>query len=112
MLVGLNAEMFFETGLEIRTRSPLPATTFPLGYANGTIGYLPRAEDYPSGGWDLEASYAVPDLIFQVHPHPVALHPDSEGRAVEASVALIHELLSRDSRDPPSATESSPQMRR
>ena len=112
VLVGLNAEMFFETGLEIRARSPLPATTFALGYANGTIGYLPRAEDYPSGGWDLEASYAVPDLIFQVHPHPVALHPDSEGRAVEASLALIQELLSRDSRDPPSATESPPRTRR
>ena len=28
-----------------------------------------------------------PDLIFQVHPHPVALHPDSERRVLEAAVS-------------------------
>jgi hypothetical protein len=90
-IAGMNAELFFESGLEIRDRSPFP-DTLALGYTNGTIGYLPRAEDHPVGGWDLRATYAVPDLIFQVHPHPVALHPNSERRAVEASVALLRRL--------------------
>jgi hypothetical protein len=31
-------------------------------------------------------------MIFQVHPHPVALHPDSERRAVAASLELIERL--------------------
>ena len=91
VIVGMDAELFFETGLEIRARSPLP-DTFALGYTNGTIGYLPRADDYPPDGWDVDASYAVPDLIFQVHPHPVALHPGSERRAVAATLALIRQL--------------------
>ena len=90
-IVGLNAELFFETGLEIRARSPFP-NTFALGYTNGTVGYLPRAEDYPAGGWRLDESYAVPDLIFQVHPHPVALHPGSEQRAVAGALALLGRL--------------------
>jgi hypothetical protein len=92
VIAGMNAEMFFETGLEIRARSPF-RDTFVLGYTNGSLGYLPRAEDYPEGGWSLDASYAVPDLIFQVHPHPAALHPDSEQRALDATVALIDQLV-------------------
>ena len=64
-----------------------------LGVTNGTIGYLPREQDYPPDGWDIDASYAVPDLIFQVHPHPVALRPDSERRAVEGSLELIRQLV-------------------
>jgi hypothetical protein len=91
VIAGMNAEMFFETGLAIRSQSPF-RDTFVLGYTNGTIGYLPRAEDHPAGGWNLHESYAVPDLIFQVHPHPVALHPDAEQRAVEGTVAIISEL--------------------
>ncbi|MFH1909503.1 MAG: hypothetical protein ABIL11_19340 [Chloroflexota bacterium] len=91
VIVGINAEVFFETGLTTRAQSPFQ-NTFVLGYSNGTVGYLPRAQDYPPGGWKLEEPYAVPDLIFQVHPHPVALHPDSEQRAIDGTMDLINKL--------------------
>jgi hypothetical protein len=88
----MNAEVFFETGLAIKTQSPF-RDTFVLGYTNGTIGYLPRAQDFPAGGWKLHESYAVPDMIFQVHPQPVALRPDSEQRAIDGAVKVIAQLV-------------------
>ena len=91
VIAAMNVETFFETGLEIRSRSSLP-DTFVLGYTNGVVSYLPRAEDYPEGGWKLDARYAVPDLIPQAWGMPVALAPDSERRAVEGSLELIRQL--------------------
>jgi hypothetical protein len=90
---ALDMEVFFETGLEIRERSPL-SDTFVLGYSNGLHGYLPRCEDYPDGGWKIDESYAVPDLIPQAWGMPVILRPDSAQRAVEASLELIGSLAS------------------
>jgi hypothetical protein len=92
VLAGMNVEAFFETCLEIRRRSPFP-DTFVLGYTNGSMAYLPRAEDQPEGGWQLGERYALPDWIPQFYPGQVtALHPDSERRALEGTVALISEL--------------------
>jgi len=56
------------------------------------MSYLPRAEDYPAGGWKLDASYAVPDLMLQAFLQPVAFRPDAEQRAVEGTVGLIKQL--------------------
>ena len=82
----MNAELFFESGLEIRSRSPLP-DTFALG-CHERHDRLPAARRGPPARRleDRRERYAVPDLIFQVHPHPVALHPGSERRAVEATL--------------------------
>lgn len=91
LLAGMNVETFFETGLAIRARSPLP-DTFVLGYTNGLIGYLPRAEDYPPGGWKLDGSYAVPDLLPQAFGLPVIPRPDSADRAADATLKLIERL--------------------
>ena len=55
IITGANAEVFYETGQTIKARSPF-ADTFVLGYTNGSTSYLPRAEDYPEGGWKLDAS--------------------------------------------------------
>ncbi|HET6443258.1 MAG TPA: hypothetical protein VFI27_01655 [candidate division Zixibacteria bacterium] len=91
VLAGINMEVFFETGLEIKARSPFE-NTLVLGYSNGSVGYLPRFEDYPPGGWKLDGSYAVPDLLVQAYTLPIALHPDSEQLVVERVSSLLGQL--------------------
>jgi hypothetical protein len=90
-IAAMNVEPFFETGIAIQARSPF-ADTLVLGYTNGLVSYLPRAEDHPEGGWRLDESYAVPDLIPQAWGLPVILHPDSEARAVEFTLSLIERV--------------------
>ena len=92
VIAGMNVEVFYETGLAIKAQSPFK-DTFVLGYTNGSMSYLPRAEDYPAAGWKLDASYALPDLMFQGYMHPVAFRPDAEGRAVNGTLKLINQLV-------------------
>ncbi len=91
VLIGISMEVFFETGLEIKAHSPFE-DTLVLGYSNGSVGYLPRAEDYPKGGWKLDQSYAVPDLLVQAYTLPTAPHTGSEKRVVKGVSALIEQL--------------------
>jgi hypothetical protein len=87
-LVALNVEAFFQTGLQIRAESPF-AETFVLGFSNGIVSDLPLAEDHPPGGWSVDESYAVPDLIPQASALPVILHPDSERHAVAFALDVL-----------------------
>ena len=91
-IAGMNVETFFQTGLAVRERSPFP-DTFVLGYTDGSTAYLPRAEDQPEGGWQLDGVYALPDQLPQFHPRQVlALDPGAERRAIDETVALIGQL--------------------
>lgn len=52
--VGIAAipnEVFVEIGLEIRQKSPFPAT-FTISPANGSYGYLPTVEHHKLGGYE------------------------------------------------------------
>ena len=44
-------EVFSETGLEIKAKSPFQKS-FTISLANGTYGYLPRPEDHELGGYE------------------------------------------------------------
>ncbi len=46
-------ELFCEVSNEVRDRSPF-AYTFYFGYGNGWLGYLPTAEEWPYGGYEVE----------------------------------------------------------
>ena len=91
VLAGLSVESFAGTGMSIKSHS-LFAHTQVLGYTNGCVCYLPRAEDFPDGGWDIHKRYGVPDMIFQSYSLPAAIKPDSEQRVVERTLELINRL--------------------
>lgn len=92
VIAGLNVEAFFETGLAIKEQSPF-RDTFVLGYTDGSMAYLPRAQDYPTNGWKLNESYVVPDMLVQFYTMPVALRPDAEQRAIDAALDGIKQLV-------------------
>lgn len=92
-ILGMNVESFFETGLTLKQASPF-AHTEVLGYTNGCVGYLPRADDYPEEGWNVHELYSLPDMFFQSYGLPVAPCQDAEQRVVERARAVMEKLKS------------------
>ena len=91
VFASISMESFFETGIKIKETSPYKHTQV-LGYTNGSVGYLPRAEDYPKDGWKITERYAVPDLVFQSSSLPTAIKPESEQKVVDEVSKLILQL--------------------
>jgi neutral ceramidase len=91
VLVGLSVEAFAGTGMTIKSRSAFKHMQV-LAYTNGVQCYLPRAGDYPPGGWDIHARYGVPDMIFQSYSLPTAIRPESETRVVDKALDLVSKL--------------------
>lgn len=56
VLVGLPGEIFTEFGLEIKARSPFPAT-FIVELANGWHGYIPTRAAFTHGGYETRLGY-------------------------------------------------------
>lgn len=52
-------ELFCEIANEVRERSPYPFT-FYFGYTNGWLGYLPTAEEFKFGGYEIRTSPYTP----------------------------------------------------
>jgi hypothetical protein len=54
-IVGCNIEPFCEIGLAVKKASPFPMT-FMCGYTNGRMAYMPTAEEWTKGGYEVENS--------------------------------------------------------
>ncbi len=80
-VVAVGCEPFVETGLACKAASPF-AHTFFAGYANGDIGYVPTADVFPLGGYEVAWAYRDYRLA-----HPVA--PEAEALVVEAGRAML-----------------------
>jgi hypothetical protein len=91
VLLGLSVESFFETGLTLKQASPFGHTEV-LGYTNGCVAYLPRAEDYPEGGWQIDELYSLPDMFCQSYGLPIAPREDAEQKVVERARVVMEKL--------------------
>jgi len=76
-LVTAPGEIFTETGMETKRRSPLPRT-LPVGYANGSIGYVPIPAAYPEGGYEVT--------------HACQVGPDAAGIIADTWTTLLSRL--------------------
>ncbi len=56
-----------------------------LDYTNGEVGYIPTVAAYAEGGYEAETAHFH-------HSLPATVAPDSAGRVVESSVALLESL--------------------
>ena len=55
-VVAYPGEMFVDYQLTLDTRSPF-SRTVTLGYSNGCIGYVPTADAYPEGGYEVDQAF-------------------------------------------------------
>lgn len=85
-LVGLPGEVFVEYQLWIDEHSPFPRT-FVFGYTNGVIGYVPTAEAYPKGGYEV-------DSAFRIYPGTLMLTPESEEIIHQGAQRVLNALKS------------------
>lgn len=75
-LVGFAGEPFSEIGARVKAGSPFTHTLFS-GYTNDYLGYVPIADAYAEGGYEVDTS---PFL------------PEAADRVVEGRLALLGEL--------------------
>jgi hypothetical protein len=51
-LVGIPVEAFCEIGMAVKESSPAAQTLFS-GYTNGSLGYMPMADNFEEGGYEV-----------------------------------------------------------
>lgn len=56
VLVGLPGEIFHDIGADIQAAMP---NVWPVGYANGNLGYLYPDQAYREGGYEVEVAYRL-----------------------------------------------------
>ncbi len=82
-IVGLPGEVFVEYQLRIKECSPFEHTLV-LGYTNGNIGYVPTADAFPQGGYEVDTAIKYYGTTM--------LTPDCEEMVVEGACRLLSEL--------------------
>ena len=81
VLLAAPGEIFIEYQTAIREASPFPETIC-VGYSNGSVGYLPTAEAFPEGGYEVRS---------RIRHRGLAIVPEAAGVFVRGALALLNE---------------------
>ena len=85
-VVALPGEIFSSLGVAIKGASPFPAPrTLVAGWANDNIGYVPDADAYALGGYEV-------DLASRYYGYPAGWAPEAGAALVEAAGRLLQRL--------------------
>ena len=79
VLLGMEGELFARYQLDLEAAHG-PAVL--CGFANGCIGYVPTADEYARGGYEI-------DLAYKVYPSVQMIAPASESLIRQRAAALI-----------------------
>ncbi len=82
-ILGLPGEMFVHYALNIAELSPFSPTIVPA-YTNGMVGYVPTADAFPKGGYEVDSSWG--------YYGGLGLAPDSEQIILEGARELLASL--------------------
>ena len=83
-LLGLEGEIFVRYQLDLEQGAASPRTML-CGYANGCIGYVPTADEYGRGGYEVDTAYKVYSSVQMIAP-------ESEDLIRQSALALVQEL--------------------
>ena len=95
-LLGMEGEVFVRYLLDLEASSPLQPTLL-CGYANGCVGYVPTADEYERGGYEVGSPYSV-DIgsgadAYKVYPSVQRLAPGSEAVVRDGANEVLAELM-------------------
>jgi hypothetical protein len=79
-IVGMPGEIFVKIGLSIVDKSPF-ARTIAIAHTNGSIGYVPTADQVPLGGYEVERARSRKYGIF--------IAPDSDQVLIDTSLKAL-----------------------
>lgn len=93
--IGFEGEMFVRYQLDLERDSPHQPTVL-CGYANGCIGYVPTADEYEHGGYEVGTPYdfkaTAGTEAYKVYPSVQMIAPESDEIIRRAALSVLNRL--------------------
>ena len=87
MLLGLEGEIFARYQLDLEAEW---GSVIACGFANGCIGYVPTADEYPLGGYEVDDAYKVYPSVQMIGPASEELIRNRIGALIARLRAGVH----------------------